>query len=737
MPLDEPIVIDYTPAPFRQRSKEILHRLPQHIRAYTISIFPIFQWIHRYHLSWLVQDVIAGITVGIVIVPQSMAYAKIANLDPQYGLYTSFVGASIYCFFGTSKDISIGPISTVSLLVGQSIAAVAQVHPEIDGNQVAVTLSLLAGMITIAVGLIRLGIFVDLIPEPAIAGYMTGSAITICVSQWPKLFGLSSKVSTHNPPYLIVGYFFANLKYTRWDAAFGIVSLLALYGIKFACTYSSRRFSKCQKLIFFFSIMRNGLVVLVGTLISYLINIGRKTSPFSVIQAVPAGFDAMGIPKLNPDIIREVGGTLPSIVIILILEHVSVAKSFGRIYDYAIDPSQETLAIGFSNVIGSFFGAYPATGAFSRTAIMARSGVKTPIAGVFSGAVVVLALYALTPAFYYIPEAVLSAVVIHAVSGLVSGPKYLKELWTASPMEFLIWVSAVMVTVFVDVETGIYVAVALSFALLLYKLARPPVRMLARLPITFSQDPPHPSEKKASMDDIMQKHYIYVDENDANFPKWLQPLPPGILVMRPGDSMLYPNAAHISEKMVAEAKARTRCGNLVEMSKKDSEKPWNHVTKSDNGKELAKDTELPILEAVVLDFSAVGRLDSTGLQELVTVRNVLDRYAGHTVEWHFTNLQSKQVRCKLVQFGFGSLQVTTPSGFGAMSSTSSSLSSDQDPAVPHGHPHHKNHDVDDRSIQLPRDRYPCFHWDIDTAVNSICQRWKGDPSFSFADVDAV
>ncbi|KAG0171014.1 hypothetical protein DFQ28_001383 [Apophysomyces sp. BC1034] len=645
-----------------------------------------------------------------------MAYAKIAGLEPQYGLYTSFVGVSIYCFFGTSKDISIGPISTVSLIVGQAVATVTSRNPDITGPEVAVTLALFAGIITVIIGLIRLGILVDFISGPAIAGYMTGSAITIGLSQWPNLFGLT-QVSTHNAPYRILVDFLSNIQHTRLDIAFGITALILLYGIRFACAALTKRVERFHRFIFYFGIMRNGLIVLIGTIASFLLNLGKTKSPVEVIETVPAGFDAMGVPSLNLGILRDASNALPPIVIILILEHVSVAKSFGRIYNYTIDPNQEMLAIGISNVVGSFFGAYPATGGFSRTAIMARSGVKTPIAGVFSGAVVVLALYALTPAFYYIPEAVLAAVVIHAVTDLASSPTYLKELWKSSMLEFLVWLGAVVVTIFVDVEAGIYVAVGLSLVIMLFRFARAPITTMARLPLV-------PAKQREGNSGSMPD-YIYVDESDPNF-KHAQPPPPGIIILRPTTSILYPNAEHISELTMRTIKMRTKSGNLLELSKSNTDRAWNHQLTTDH-----LDSYRPLLRALVFDFGAVHRLDSTALQMLTNMRNLTNCYAGHPVEWHFANLTNPCVREDLLRQGFGDFEDVEDDSTTAESHIHPTPDIEHDLEVgmetnlsPTGPSSNTPFIVTNTHTTLPKDVYPFFHWDIDTAVRTIEHRWK-------------
>lgn len=184
---------------------------------------------------------------------------------------------------------------------------------------------------------------------------MSGSAITITIGQLPKLFGIKG-INTQDSSYLIFGNFFKYLPDTKVDVAFGLVSLFWLYGVRHACQVFGRRYPKYARHLFFFSIMRNGIVVIFGTLISFLINIGKSTSPISILKTVPAGFTAMAVPNVSGSLISKIASSLPSAVIILILEHVAIAKSFGRINDYTINPDQEIIAIGFTNIWASFFG---------------------------------------------------------------------------------------------------------------------------------------------------------------------------------------------------------------------------------------------------------------------------------------------------------------------------------------------------------------------------------------------
>ncbi|KAI7851972.1 sulfate transporter family-domain-containing protein [Circinella umbellata] len=661
--INTPIILDYEPISHFKVATRFFRKLPRYTKEYLCSFFPIVYWIHRYNLTWLVSDVIAGVTVGIVVVPQGMGYAKIANLPPEYGLYSSFVGLCIYCFFGTSKDISIGPTAVMSLLVGQTVATVTSGDSGYTGPQVGVAMALFGGIIAAAIGFVRLGILVDFIPEPAIAGFMTGSAITIAIGQYPKLFGMTG-VNTHDAAYLIFGNFFKHLPDTHLDVAFGLVGLFVLYAFRFGTAYLGKKYPKYDKLWFFTNIMRNGVVVIFGTLIAFLIQIGKDDSPISILEDVPAGFTAMGVPKVDANLLSEISGSLPSVVIILILEHVAIAKSFGRRNNYKINSDQEIIAIGVANIIGCFFGAYPNTGSFSRTAIKARSGVRTPLAGVFSALVVLLCLYVLTPAFYYIPDAILAAVIIHAVSDLVSGPKFVQHLWHINPLELFTFVAAVIITFFTNVEYGIYVSVGLSIFFMLIRIARPRYAVIGRVPvrpIRESYQNNHQDEKKTDEKYNEQQkgedvEYVYVKENHPTLHDIVEPPPPGVLIFRFDESLTYPNAGFISDKIMHYVQDNFTSGRPPPTTR--GERAWNDrrplVKKEDLEAALAEQESFGRkLKAIVLDFSAVNHLDSTGVQALLDLRLSINRYVGREVEWHFASLATPFIRHALMVAGFG------------------------------------------------------------------------------------
>jgi sodium-independent sulfate anion transporter 11 len=269
--------------------------------------------------------------------------------------------------------------------------------------------------------------------------------------------------------------------------------------------------------------------------------------------------------------------------------------AFGRINNYKIDPNQELIAIGVTNTFGTLFSAYPATGSFSRSAIKAKSGVRTPAAGILSGIIVIVSLYGLTSAFYWIPTAALSAVIIHAVADLVSKPPQTYRFWRVSPFEFFIFLTAVIVTVFSSIENGIYVSLALSGALLIFRLAHPRGHFLGRARVHSSSNP---SDSRDVFVPITSNRVI-------NSQIRVDPPPPGILVYRFEETFLYPNCTVLNSDLVDCVKATTQRGRdlrLVPLS----DRPWN-----DPGPRHGVDAEWeenqarPVLRAIVLDFSTV------------------------------------------------------------------------------------------------------------------------------------
>ncbi|KAI0095346.1 sulfate permease [Daldinia grandis] len=649
---------------------------PRGIFQYFYRLFPFLHWITRYNLTWFIGDLIAGITVGAVVVPQGMAYALLAELEPQYGLYSSFMGVLIYWFFATSKDITIGPVAVMSTVTGGIVNRAEAAIPDVPGHVVASALAVIVGGIVCFLGLARLGWVVDFIPLPSIAAFMTGSGISIAVGQVPTMMGMNSKkkrFSTRDPTYLVIINTLKNLKYTTIDAAMGLTALLMLYIIRGTCTYLAKKYPHREKTLFFVSTLRTAFVILLYTAISAGVNLHRRSNPlFSVLGEVPRGFQHAAVPNLDPKILSFFTSELPAAVIVVLIEHISISKSFGRVNNYVIDPSQELVAIGISNLLGPFLGAYPATGSFSRTAIKAKSGVRTPFAGVITAVVVLLALYALTAVFWYIPQASLAAVIIHAVLDVVSPPNVVYQFWRISPLEVIIFFAGVLVTIFDGIEDGIYTTVCVSFAVFVFRLFQAKGRFLGVATVrtigdlrsggrtsssqSLSQDQKAPLTLREGHISSERNLFIPLDHEDNSNPRVPVSHPyPGVFIYQFSELFNYPNATRFLDGLTAGIFKATRRTDPESLGKL-GDRPWNDPGPR-RGKVVVDDTaERPTLRAIILDCSAINNVDATSVQALIDVRNQLDRYTQpDTVEWHFANVRNAWTRRALVAAGFGFL----------------------------------------------------------------------------------
>jgi len=643
------------------------------VADFFISLFPFLQWIGNYNLIWFLGDLIAGVTIGFVVVPQGMAYAILAALPPEYGLYSSFVGVSIYWFFATSKDITIGPVAVMSTLTGNIITRTIAKHPEFTGPEIASALAVIAGCIVFGIGILRLGFVVDYIPLPAIAAFMTGSALNIAMGQIPTLFGIpSTVVNNRAQTYKVFIHFWQHIGATHLDAALGLTALFLLYFIRWFANLMTRRTPNYKRTWFFISTLRTAFVILLYTLVSWLVNRHHRKKPlFRILQTVPKGFKHMGVPKLNKGLIDSFVGDLPAAVIVLLIEHIAISKSFGRINGYQINPSQELIAIGITNIFGPFFGAYPATGSFSRTAIKAKAGVRTPLAGVITAVVVLLAIYLLTAVFFYIPNAALAAVIIHAVGDLITPPNVVYRFWRVSPLEVFIFFAGVFVSVFSSIENGIYTTIAASAALLLFRVAKAHGHFLGRVRVQdISVDkllggtPPNFENKKSDHEvtrDLSSAQgeeanyrdvFLPIDHKDGSNPEISIDSPfPGVFVFKFSEGYLYPNASHYTDQLIEFIERKCKRTSSTTYPRL-GDRPWNF--KGPRHLEDLPEDSRPTLKAIILDFSSVNNVDITSIQTLIDARNSLDRYAApERVDWHFAALNNRWTKRALTSAGFG------------------------------------------------------------------------------------
>ena len=560
----------------------------------------------------------------------------------------------------------------MSTVTGNVILSVTKSHPEIAKQDVAESLAIIAGAIVCFLGLSRLGRIVDFISLTAISAFMTGSALNIAVGQVPTLMGIKG-FDTRASTYKVVINILKHLGRTKLDAAMGLSALFMLYLIRYACTLAAKKYPNRAKTFFFLSTLRTAFVILLYVMISWLVNMHHRKKPkFAILGKVPRGFKHAGVPNVTTDIISAFAGDLPSTVIVMLIEHIAISKSFGRVNNYTINPSQEMVAIGVTNLLSPFLGAYPATGSFSRTAIKSKAGVRTPFAGVITALVVLLAIYALTAVFFYIPSASLSAVIIHAVGDLITPPNTLYQFWRVSPLEVPIYFAGVFVTVFSSIENGVYVTICLSAGVLLYRVLYARGRFMGKVKIhsvvgdhVLGDKTAPPDQASLPTDDPdkgSRNIFLPLNHNDGSNPEvGVQSPYPGIFIYRFSEGFNYPNANHYTDYLVATVFKETRRTNMS-VYNRPGDRPWNDPGPR-RGKQQEDRSYLPTLKAIILDFSSVNNVDVTSIQNLIDVRNQLDRWAApDAVQWHVACINNRWTKRALASAGFGYPTQPSPDG---------------------------------------------------------------------------
>jgi len=429
------------------------------------KILPIFQWLPNYKKSYLTGDVIAGLTVGIMLIPQGMAYAMIAGLPPVFGLYASLTPQIIYAIMGTSRQLAVGPVAMDSLLVASGLGALSLSGID-EYISMAIFLSLFMGSIQLLLGVLKMGFLVNFLSKPVISGFTSGAAIIIGLSQLKHLLGID--ITRSNQVHKLLINAFENISLTNiYALSIGIFSIILIKVIKKYNKKYSKRFPAAL------------VLVVIGVSVVYFFNLydfGLK-----IVGKVPSGFPSFQSPEIPLDRISELTPIALTLALIAFMEAISVSKAIEeKQNEYEIDSNQELIALGTSNIIGSLFQSYPTTGGFSRTAVNDQAGAKTGIAPLISALVVGLTLLFLTPLFYYLPNAVLAAIIIVAVFGLIDF-SYPKELYKRRKDEFILLLITFVITLTVGIKEGILSGVLLSLLIMVYRTSKPHIAVIARV----------------------------------------------------------------------------------------------------------------------------------------------------------------------------------------------------------------------------------------------------------------
>ncbi|OAA62150.1 sulfate permease [Cordyceps fumosorosea ARSEF 2679] len=615
----------------------IRRRLPSATAEYLAEKLPAAQWLPNYNFKWILNDIIGGITIGVMLIPQGLAYAKIANIPVEHGLYSSWLPSALYFFLGTSKgksnpnkngfgwrespnshsnkitEVSSGPTSILGLFTAEAVADLSK--QGYDPANIASAMAFLVGVYALAIGLLKLGFLLDFVSGPVLTGWISAVAFVIGLGQVGSLIGITTGSGTVTILRDVLGHLD---KIKPLTLCVGLTGIAMLYALQWV----GRAWSGKNRWLKFLSTSRAVVVLVVYTIISFLVNKDRKVKEYawSVTQVNTKGL----LPPQAHDgsLVQKMASRSIAPLIAMAVEHLGVAKAFGLRNNYSIDKSQELVFLGTSNIANSFFGAQTCGGAMSRTAVNSECGVKSPVNFLFTAGFIILTLYELAPALYWIPKATLSAIIIMAVAHLVSSPRLFYRYWRMSSMDFIASMLGFWVTLFTTTEIGLAVAVAFSIVYTLIRLAFPKwVGLSHRDTETVHWSPP--------------KHHRLVDGIDV---------PAEAYLVRFTEDLLFPNAERVKNAIVEAVKVQFEPASSAARDILSAEGSWNVASAKRIDKIRRRTNVVPLkcdlvpLRHVVLDFTMVGFLDVTGLLSLIELKMELRRYIGADLQFRFVNM---------------------------------------------------------------------------------------------------
>ncbi|XP_017632542.1 sulfate transporter 1.3-like [Gossypium arboreum] len=482
------------------------------------AIFPILEWGKHYNLSKFKGDLIAGLTIASLCIPQDIGYAKLANLEPQYGLYSSFVPPLVYAFMGSSRDIAIGPVAVVSLLLGSLL------QDEIDSSanpvgyrHLAFTATFFAGLTQFILGFFRLGFLIDFLSHAAIVGFMGGTAVTIALQQLKGLLGIK-KFTKDTDIVSVMSSVFSSARHGwNWHTI--------LIGISFLIFLSVTKYiGKKQKKFFWVPAIAPLISVIISTVTVYATKADKHG--VEIVKNIRKG--------INPPSVKEIffsgqyagKGFKIGVVsgMIALTEAVAIGRTFASMKDYQLDGNKEMIALGTMNIVGSMTSCYVATGSFSRSAVNYMSGCETAVSNIVMACVVLLTLALITPLFEYTPNAILASIIISAVVGLVD-IEAVTLIWKIDKFDFIACMGAFFGVVFSSVEVGLVIAVSISFAKILLQVTRPRTAILGKVPRTAT---------------VYRNIQQYPDATKVS----------GILIVRVDSAIYFSNSNYVKERIL-------------------------------------------------------------------------------------------------------------------------------------------------------------------------------------------
>lgn len=444
--------------------------------------FPILNWGRHYDAQKLVEDLLAAVIVMVMLIPQSLAYAMLAGLPPELGLYASVLPLVAYTVFGTSRSLSVGPVAVISLLTAAAISRLNLSSPD-QIVQAAMLLAMMSGLFLISLGVLRLGFLANFLSHPVIAGFITASGILIALGQVPALLGISG--GGHNLIELVHSLgmgLMATFESPNWPTkAVGLITLVYLFWSRKALAPLLQKLGLSARLATMLSRLSPIVAVVGSGLAAWGLDLGNKG--LALVGTVPAGLPALGLPEFSLPIMQALLVPAMMIAVLGFVESVSVAQGLAAKKRERIHPDQELIALGSANIAASVAGGFPVAGGFSRSVVNFDAGAATPAAGFFAAVLIAVATFVLMPLLAWLPRATLAATIIVAVWSLVDFG-ILKKAWTYSRADFMAVFSTIVVTLAVGVESGVAAGVLVAVCVHLYKSSRPHVAIVGEVPGT-------------------------------------------------------------------------------------------------------------------------------------------------------------------------------------------------------------------------------------------------------------
>ena len=472
-------------------------------------------WLRRYQSAWLAGDMTAGLIVTVMLIPQSLAYALLAGLPPEVGLYASILPMLAYALIGSSMTLAVGPVAVASLMTASALQPLAA-SGSAEYVAMAVQLSLLSGAMLLAFGALRLGFLAHFLSHPVISGFITGSAVLIAVGQLKHLMGVQA--AGNNVFETIHALINAIAQTNPVTFLLGLGSVVFLWAARRFMATALSKMGVSAKAAELASKLAPMVAVIVSTALVAVFRLD-ETAGVSVVGAVPQGLPGFGFPMPGWSALGPLW--LPALLISLVgfVESVSVAQSLALKREQRIKPDRELLGLGAANVASALSGGYPVTGGFARSVVNFSAGANTPLAGVISAALMAMVIAWMTGLFHYLPHAVLAATIIVAVSSLVD-TKTLKEAWHYDRADAFSLLATALGVVAFGVEAGILMGVALSLGVLVWRSSHPHMAVVGRVPGT--------------------EHFRSVERHRVE-------TVPGLLALRVDESLYFANAALVED----------------------------------------------------------------------------------------------------------------------------------------------------------------------------------------------